>query len=354
MKQKCLFFFLFVLCIYTKPCAQSVLTAPSNMPREGDSICRRQVSYFDPGESGVHVIWDLRDIHFEELSQRLWFCRDSDSTSFYEMSPRLVRKYQCRNDSLLLSGYETALQSMYYEIPLTIYAFPVVYGDHFTQPFYGQGTYCKKQILEQHGTIEVEADASGTIYLNDADTLYNVLRLHYITTSSISQHHSGDSVSAENENRKQRIEEHYLWFAHGYRYPVFETSTITIYHDLTPVSCQQTAYCTMPSDQLLLEDSINREILINDSLDRANAVPIIHYRVSVSGNTISIAYTLDADATINAIVCDHMGMAYRRTTTTDSSGATGILRLDGNGLKSGIYVLYLNVNGQIYNEKVEL
>lgn len=354
MKQKCLFFILFVLSLYTKPWAQNILTTPSNMPREGDSIIRKQVTYFEAGESGENVIWDLRDIQPEDMCHSFWFCRDSDSTYLKGMESRLVRKYLCRNDSLLLSGYETAVQSMYYETPLTINAFPFAYGNHFIQPFHGLGTYCKKQLLEQHGTMDVEADASGTIYLNDADTLYNVLRLHYITTSSISQHHPGDSVSAEEENRKQRIEERYLWFAHGYRYPIFETSTITIYHDLTPVSCQQTAYCTMPSDQMILEDSINRQILINDSLDRANAVPIIHYSVSVAGNTISIAYTLDADATINAIVCDHMGMVYRRATTTDSSGATGILRLDGNGLKSGIYVLYLNVNGQIYNEKVEL
>ena len=203
--------------------------------------------------------------------------------------------------------------------------------------------------------MESEADATGTIYFNDTDTLFNVIRVHQISSAGIRQHLPEVSVPDET-NIKQRIEERYYWYARGYRYPVFETSSITIYNDMEPVSCQQTAFCTLPSDQFLPEDSINQQILLNDSLERINAElpPVIHYTVTMDGNYVTVNYSVDADATINAIVCDRMGVVYRRASESGNAGASGILHIDTVGLKAGIYILYLNVNGQVFNEKIEL
>ena len=331
--------------------AQDFLSLEANQLRDGDTINRREVVFFDAGESGENVIWDFRHINTEDNAQKLWFRQDTVLTHIFGLTLKAKQDYIFKNDSLSLAGYETALTSMKYDKPLTICTYPFAYGAHLLQPYHGTGTYCRKYLLDHQGTMEVDADAYGTIY-TDGDTLHHVLRLHYIFSSAIRQYSEGDTLR-EKEDVKQRIEEQYLWYARGYRYPVLGTTSVTIYHNLQPVSCQQTAYSTLPSDQELLDDEVNRQIQISDSIAQAHQTPIIHYQITTEGNAVIVSYKLDADANISAIVCDRMGVVYRRASTSDIAGSSGYLRLDGNGLKPGIYVLYLNVNGQIYNEKVE-
>ena len=334
--------------------SQAYLTSSANMPRVGDNICRRQIQYFSPGNTGEEQVWDFRDLELMDESHKLTFFCDSDSLVLYASSPWMMQKFRISGDTLQALGYETSLKFMTYNPSINLLVYPCAFGDHICQPYIGEGSYCEKYVLEATGTMESEIDATGTIYIED-DTLYNVIRVHQIFSEGIRQHLPEDSVPDET-NIKQRIEERYYWYARGYRYPVFETNSITIYNDLEPVSCQQTAFCTLPSDQSLTEDSVNQQILMNDSLKNCNIErpTIIHYTISIDGNYVTVNYSLDADATINAIICDRMGVVYRRASASGNAGTSGILHIDTSGLRSGIYILYLNVNGQIFNEKIEL
>ncbi len=349
----------FIICISLTGClglsAQNILTGLCNMPLSGDSICQQQVEYFSPGAAGDGQVWDFSELELLDEAHIIKFCCDSDSTALFGLESERILKYRPINDSLQWMGFETALQTMDYQQPLDLYPFPVMFGDHTQQSYQGLGNYCQKYILEANGTIETEADAAGVICLSENDTLYNVLRLHQINSSAIRQYLPTDTI-IDSLNMKQRIEERYLWFARGYRYPIYETVSVTIYNNLDPVSCQQQAFCTLPSAQMHLCDSINQQVLETDSLEHAHSQqpPIIHYTVSVEGGSLAIHYTLDADATINILICDKMGQVYRREATTGTAGSTATLRMDCHGLKQGIYVLYMNVNGQVYNEKVEL
>ena len=342
------------LSVFSELVAQNVLTGACNMPLAGDSICRQQIAYFPPGGYGVEQVWDFSGIEFMDDSQNIVFRCDTDATVLYAFEPERLFKYQMNRDSLLLMGQETALQVISYQPALTMLPLPCMYGDHTLQPFQGKGSYCMKYLLESNGTIETEADATGLICLIDEDTLRNVLRVHQILSSAIRQYLPDDTV-IDLQNTKQRIEEHYLWYARGYRYPVFETESITIFNNMNPVSCQQRAYCALPSEQWHLRDSINQQILTADSLEHIRSMqpPIIHYSVAKEGNDLILHYSLDADATINLLVCDKMGMVYRRECFTNVAGCTESYHVNCCGLKQGTYVLYLNVNGQIFNEKIE-
>ena len=335
--------------------AQNVLTGTCNMPLAGDSICRQEVVYVSPGGIGEGQVWDFSDLVYMEKAQDIHFCCDSDSIMLYACEPERVLKYQMNQDSLLLTGYETVLQTMTYQPSLTQLSFPCSFGDHVSQSFQGNGNYCMKYILESNGISETEADATGIICLSEEDTLRNVMRIHQIMSSAIRQYLPGDTL-IDSLNIKQRIEEHYLWYARGYRYPIFETTSITVFNNMNPVSCQQRAYCTLPSAQQHLNDSVNSRILEADSLEQAYSQqpPIIHYTVSKEGSTLNIHYTLDADATISLLICDKMGLVYRRESATDSSGCSGTFQVDCNGLKPDIYILYMNVNGKIYSETIEI
>ena len=60
------------------------------------------------------------------------------------------------------------------------------------------------------------------------------------------------------------------------------------------------------------------------------------------------------EATITTIVANQMGMVYMSRQWTQEAGQGYSTQIDCNGLRSGIYILYINVNGKVYSEKVTL
>ena len=334
--------------------AQSQITSETNMFRCGDSIALHKIEYLQPGGVGEEQVWDFRNMEIQGNPHFIRFVCDTDSITILGQEPQCLRKYIAHDDTLFMLGYETRLQTINYENPFTILPFPSSYGSYNEQPFHSIGTYSKKYVIESRGTSETEADATGIILYNENDTLRNVLRVHRISSAGIWQYLPGDSI-VDTLNVKQRIEDHYLWFARGYRYPVFETISTTIFNDLSPVSCQQVSYCSLPSDQMHLKDSINSQIQDTDSVLYANNLQVpIHYQVAVNGKMVAISYTLETDATIQSLICDRMGLVYKRNSTAGLAGQSGQIQINCNGLKAGVYVLYLNVNGQVFNEKIEL
>ena len=81
---------------------------------------------------------------------------------------------------------------------------------------------------------------------------------------------------------------------------------------------------------------------------------IIHYNVDTRGGVVTITYDLDVDASIGTIVATHMGMVYSHREWTQKAGQGYSVQIDCNGLRSGMYILYINVNGKAYSEKVIL
>lgn len=338
--------------VFSHSLAQTPLLPESNMMRSGDQIYRQEVEFFDPGEAGQNIVWDLSGVEILEEKESLTFWCDSDSIRYQAFEPFKILKYEFREDSLLHTGYETSLQQIGYNQPLMLCRYPYTYGDRHVQTFRGNGEYCKRYLLESNGTFESEADATGSIILSTGDTLQHVLRIHTINTSAISQRLPGQTI--DTLNLKQRIEEKYIWYALGYRYPVFESTSVTILNNLNPVTCQQKAYSTLFDDQELEDDEINENI--RDFLatcSPSETEPCIQYEISVEGGTIQIAYTALQDIHIQGIVCDRMGLVYQRQSASNLQGESAVLTFNSN-LRRGIYIIYLNVNGDIHTETIEL
>ena len=64
--------------------------------------------------------------------------------------------------------------------------------------------------------------------------------------------------------------------------------------------------------------------------------------------------TFDEDATIATIVANHMGLLSVYRQWTQEAGQGYSMQIDCSGLRPGIYILYINVNGKVYSEKVTL
>ena len=328
---------------------QTIDTA-TNAPRCGDSYVVRQMEYFAQGDEGKNVLWDFSELKsLDKKSRREYFLsRDSILTGVDE---ECARKYELCGDSLRCFGYDTRLKHMDYSEPMTLMTYPFGYGYSITNTYHGKGDYCKRLLLKNGGTLMVEADAEGSIVYNEGDTLKNVLRVHTTRLNSVSLHAQTDTLMEDTSRMKQEIEEHYAWYVRGYRYPMYETSSITFYDNMTPVSCIQKAYRYLPEDLVEMEDSVNSEILAQDSLSMVAEQDIIHYTIKNDGCTLTMDYSLDADASINALVCNSRGMLYGRQSTRQPAGTDYQMSFDIVSLPKGDYVLYVNVNGKVYNEK---
>ena len=353
-KLRRLYFLLFSLSLTLTLSAQTSITKENNGKRPGDMLMKQLVDVIDAGDAGENVIWNFSNSHTIETHQIVLFC-DSDSIEIKEIEPTSIRTFAFRSDSLLMTGYETPLKKIQYSTPVSLLAYPFEYGSSFFVPYSGTGSYCKTLALSTSGTMDVEADGTGTLILTENDTLRNALRVHSIRTGSIEMHLDGDSIGASSPNMKQEIEESYQWYVRGYRYPLFETRTTSYYDNMELVSCVQSAHRFLPDMQQLLDDEQNEEILRADSLaEHLNSSDIIDYNVVVNGGNLKIAYSLSEPANITALLCNHRGMAYRRISCSMPAGENYELNLDCTGLVPDVYILYINVNGKVYSEKVSI
>ena len=330
---------------------QAIIDSTTNYPRSGDEIIRHRLKSLDPGDQGEHVLWDFSDLSEVEEKEVVEFFCDSNSTMIRLEPDRMVKTTILR-DSLLYTGYETPLIYMHYSEPALLLTYPFAYRNLVEESYKGEGTYCMKQRIEESGTFVSEVDAYGSIILSEGDTLRNVVRLHTTRISSVGM----STINNANQNndtgkRIQEIEECHQWYARGYRYPVFESICLTSYDELEPVASEQRAFRCLPKDQEIEEDKVNKTLLTEDSLSQVAETDIIHYSIDFDGHTLSLDYKLDEDACVNVLICDRMGVLYHRRILEGTEGERYKDTFDCTALRKGEYVLYINVNAKIYNEK---
>ena len=344
----------FLLSFLMQAKGQNQITIEANSPRIGDSLIRHEMEYTCPGDGGEDAIWDFTNSHLTgKRYEDIVFC-DSDSTTLRSVEVNAIYSYTICSDSLLLIRYETPQTMLEFDDPLLMTLYPSVMGIRFDDSYSAQGLYSGRLPISAGGMVSVEADGEGMLILNNGDTLRNVLRLHSIRTGYMDYSPLESQGTGQGPAMQQEIEEKHIWYARGYRYPVYETISRTYYYDLSPVSSRQTAYCRLPSDQRLLRDSINAEIVLQDSLALSSPPDIFHYSVDVGSGMITVSYSLDSPATLNALLCSATGMVYRSWSATKPAGENMSFSFDCSNLVGGSYVLYINVNGMIYSETVHI
>ena len=338
--------------------SQNILTSSLNAPRDSDIIYKCRVKYTKPGDAGKDNCWNFSNASILEKSYSITYSRDT-MLDIVGMEHNSMYKYRVSKDSLVQTGYEEPTTIIRYDHPILQQVYPFSMDMKSSSRYEGEGWYCGDHAMKITGNVEQEADGMGTIILSENDTLKNVLRVHTIRTSATTM--TEDTCIADSADGHQEIEEAYRWYARGYRYPVYETVSRTSYYNLDPVACSQMAFLYLPEDQRILADSLNQVIATRDSAESRNdnnngnnKPDIIKYTVQNSGSSITINYDLTESAHITALICNASGILYRHSERSDTAGEGYTLQIDCSGLRSGQYVLYINVNGKIYNEKINI
>ena len=280
-----------------------------------------------------------------------------DSTGVVSViEPEKNLYYRTTPDTLILLGSESPLEKRDYVRKKLSKKFPLVYGDSIIKRFRCEGMYCGNHPFREVGTTTVKTDAVGSIVLAENDTVRNVRRVHTIDTYSICM--DINIAALDTAKLTQVIDERYEWYLPDSQYPIIEDVTSTTYLNMNAIGTARYAYCNLPEDQVAYyitpqdEDATDE---IDSSFDEETTEPdIIHYKVTTNGSVVNITYDLDAEATISTIVASHMGMTYRHREWTQNAGQGYSMQIDCSGLRHGTYILYINVNGKVYSEKVTL
>ena len=206
------------------------------------------------------------------------------------------------------------------------------------------------------GITTVRVDAEGSLVLAENDTVRNVRRVHTIDSYSICM--DLDSAALDTAKLTQVIDERYEWYLPESQYPILEDFTSTTYCDMEAIGTTKHAYCNLPENQetyyITPGDENETEEEEGSSSDEQQIPEIIHYRIEIQGKVIKIKYDLDEDATITTIVANHKGMLCLSKQWTQDAGLECFVQIDCDSLRPGVYILYINVNGKVYSEKVTL
>lgn len=342
---------LLLVCLVTicQAKAQHVLTKENSLVRSGDAICKQQIEYLKAGGSGMDVVWDFRDIDIYKKKYTVEYCCDSlFRISKYE--PTFMVQYKFEGDTLFKTGYENPITSIRYNKTFPDMIYPMSYGSVYKAEFEGQGTYSHHNHLSTTGYVLLEADANGMILFSEQDTLRNVLRVHTHTISTIGI--EKDSVITDSTKWIRSIEDTYRWYARGYRYPLFETYNQTLHDGLGNVRHNRTSFLTPPDILKQLNDSINQELHRIEALRQNSETNTMPYTIKVTGNKVTINYSLTSRAIIKAIISDSKGIIYRQKAHKDDAGRDYSLSISLEGLRRGEYILYVNINGKVYSNTI--
>ena len=324
-------------------------------PASADSLVKSRIRYFSPGMGGRDRVWDFSQKLRSKGSSQVMFMKDSTGVvSFIE--PGKISYYRTTPDSLILLGSESALEKREYAMNKESKIFPLAYGDSISKPFRCEGMYCGDHPFREAGMTTVKVDAEGAIVLAENDTLRNVLRVHTIDSYAVCM--GLDSAALDTARLTQVIDERYEWYLPGAQYPIIEDVTSTTFFNMEAIGTTRYAYCNLPEDETACyvtpDDEDGTDVQDGFSEEGQPIPDIIHYDIETQGKVIHMSYDLDEEATITTIVANQMGMVYMSRQWTQEAGQGYSTQVDCNGLHSGMYILYINVNGKVYSEKVTL
>lgn len=318
--------------------AQSI-TELQNKPLIGDKIERQVIEGIYCGNKGDLLLWDFSNCTFKEEYSPIRV--SSDSSGFHCSELGLQSYYLQSGDSLLRHAFRSKLEKITYTKPQIVLLYPFQYGDSISSPFYGEGTYGDNYRVSHNGTRTIKADAKGSIILPNNKMIKEVLRVHTITSNNILME-GMDANLIDTATTKQELTEDYLWYAKGYRYPVFEYHISTSYGNGKKVGTQSIAYCYLP------------DIFIDDAVSLTETRIPMEYKVSQTGNSIQISYTTMVDATISFVIANTTGIVYQSKAYSCKACEKYNANFNCSGYPRGEYILYINANGIVKSEKFQL
>lgn len=316
--------------------AQVTLTHKSHGFIDGLTHSTQEVTYQDPGESGINQIWDFS--HAE--------LRENPSVSFAEMfdcedvaaNIKVVRDdnvdflYNLTESGNEYVGYSVRNVKVTYSKPILKTKYPQSYGTFFEGNFEGTRVYDNQFTSPIKGYYSTDADATGTIILPNGNS-YPALRVHTIERIE------------ENNGTFYEIDK-FLWYLQDVRLPVF-------------VSIQNYSLKTNGTRALRSQKSFYTPSMLRVSNDVTAMQDIENgFSYTVSPNpfkdVIQLSYTLSSQTEVTIDLYNSKGV--KLTTLVNSELQNGSISISENVSKytsvQDTYLLRMQFGAKVYTEKL--
>jgi hypothetical protein len=328
--------------------AQVTLTMSQNGMVPGDNSILREIDWFEPGNPGENLIWDLSQIRFTGKSLDF---RVSGDTANIVKDPYIAAvilgedgtdyTYSTDASMNLETGYENTSRKMklVYDDPLIRMKFPFSYGQQFTDTFGGTAWYNQVSRVDLGGTLTVTGDAFGTLILPDR-ILRNVLR---VTTVS-------RSLQVNVCGSNQCTVEKHFWYAPGYRYPVVIAGVTTNRYGMKEPVVVKTCRVNLDQVQAGAAAAGTGKGTVSEADDNA----VIVYPNPFS-EQLTYSYFLREQIPVSVDLYDLSGKITLRVESKqlrDGGLHTGNVNAALNGLAPGVYYLRFTFDREMTVTKV--
>lgn len=344
-------FFLFGM-TPTQLWAQNVISVEANAMRENDKITYRSMCFSTPGEIGENCLWDFTNVDKLEEKYNIQYTRDGSLNGIHQHIGQGINSFVFKDGYCNQYMHENRLAKIIYFNKKMVMKYPLAYGDSISSNFEGYGQYCGNHLIKVKGQVLIHADGKGNLTLPDGYVLNNVLRVYTVTTTSMGM--NADYAETNSTKKQQEIEEKYEWYCEGFRYPVYAIIQKTSFTNLEQVGSTQCAYQLLSEDFDCLNGTDTEGITTNVIPVSQTALDIFQYNVKINDGKINIYYSADTDACVRTIVSDVQGLIYAQQLCTVKGGKTGYIHVSTSGLHSGLYILYINVNGKISSRTISI
>ena len=350
----------------------------NNRYRGNDVLEKKQVTVKGFSLSDTKGVWSLEEAELSEETYNAEYTTETDTLMAVERGNRMY--YSQDRGVVSVIGSENFMELMSYDMPETWLQFPMQVGDSVAGYFNASGSYCERFFMRRYGTYKTKVDALGKLVLPQCDTLRNVIRLHterYVgtitvpidtmqykipafTVDSIVRHLAPDTAKVR--------EDEYRWYAEGYRYPILEAKT-TSYCD--SLLTEEMYYCPPDMQRTLANDEDNETVRARqaeeewarwqasspdeDSNPKSRGKDGFAYNLTQDDGSglVTIHYDTDHNTKMTALVANGLGYVYKRA-EQDCPAGIGHIPLDCSGLRKGQYIIYINVDGNQFAEKVNV
>lgn len=343
-----------IVCIYTT-FAQTALSESQNKPIVGDRIERHIVQGLSYDSSGDSVFWDFSNCRIMDDIVPITFA--TDTVGFKSFEPGIKNYYFQNEEKVLLRSSKSQYTNINYTTPLLVMKYPLNYGDSISSPFAGNGSFCKSYNISHNGTRTILADAKGDIAIPGNMVLRDVLRIHSITYNNVLLEGLEPNLQ-DTATAKQEIEDMYHWYIKNCRYPIFEYRKNSSYNNGILIGSQVESYCHLP-DSVINNSITYEDFVFNGDSNASNEIgekaeSPIDYTISQIRNSINLSFQTTTNTTVIFIVTNSQGIVFQNKTIHCEKGERYSTVFNCNGYKLGEYVLYINTNGIVNSEKIQI
>jgi hypothetical protein len=301
----------------------------------GDSHHFRLTEMVDEGPAGPNQVWDfsalkatgdltsymidaLQTPDGTKIPEATSVIKEGQNNFYFKVSKKEIEEYGLASCNVVYK----------YDQPLVKMKFPFNYGDKIQGQFHG--TDVNNPAIQLNGTYKVEADAYGKLILPNNVVISDVLRMKSSRTDGI-----GNSTNTTVT---------YRWYSKNVRYPLL---TIIKYENAGNYHTSLTAYYADAGSTIKNKSDNQNDWIVNED-----------FRVSIYPNPYveraNINYVLYKPSNISISIVDYMGKSIKTIVnqTQDAGQYTESFAGRDFGLKAGVYLVRVIVNGKIETTKL--